>query len=301
VAAQLEENLRDEGRALAVREAAIEGRIREISRAANSQNTRNKLFKSVKRGAQMSNVAEQTLIAKLAAACDAVGGVEKKGRNEIQNYPYLKAADVAKAIRHELFKRGILCLVNEKKWSEISRIKTNSGAEMPLMVLEAEVIFRDEKDSITTTAFATAFDKGDKAVYKAKTGLLKYALRGIGLIPDEKDDPEFDESVDEMTDPRATNGKRKQKIQEFQARGWESACRSTGKTAQQIATFLTARYSATSVVELTPDEFNEAIKWAVGSEDLAKTLQTSTDAVNGKKQPIVAVMDRPIRDEVAGD
>jgi len=261
-----------------------------------------------------SNVAPSSLIAKLAEACDAVGGVEKKGRNSFQNYDYVKAADIAKAIRHQLFSRGILVIIDEKEWSQDRLIKTNAGNEVPLMRLRAEITFRCDQEALgPITAFATAFDSGDKAIYKAKTGLLKYALRGLGLIPDERDDPEADEGVDEQTDPRAVHAdpkesksarRKKEKIKEFQARGWDAACRDSGKTAQQIATFLQVRYSATSITELTPEEFNEAIKWAVGTEDLEKTLQTSTEAVNGKKQPITEALDVPIDEfdqRVAGD
>lgn len=251
--------------------------------------------------------ADKSLVAKLAAACNAVGGVEKKGRNEFQKYNYVKAADIAKAIRHELFERGIIVLIDEKEWTQLREITTNAGGKMPEMQLRAEVTFRDEKETIgPITAFATAMDSGDKAIYKAKTGLLKYVLRGIGLIPDEKDDPEFDEGVDEQTDPRATHAepgrKRKAKIKEYQARGWEAAIRGSGKTAQQVATFLQVRYSATSITELTPDEFNEAIKWAVADEDLTKTLETSVAAANGKKQPVADALDQVDYDQrVAGD
>jgi hypothetical protein len=248
-----------------------------------------------------------SLAAKLAAACDAVGGVEKKGRNEFQCYNYVKAADIAKAIRHELFSRGILVLIDEKEWVQERMIKTNSGGEVPLMRLRAEITFRDEKESLgPLTAFATAFDSGDKAIYKAKTGLLKYALRGLGLIPDEKDDPEFDEAVDEATDPRVidpgTKASRKKnaKLHEYQARAWDSAVRESGKTAAQVATFLRVRFSAANVMELTQDDFKDAIKWAVGTEDLAKTLATSRDAVRNKPpRPVVAALDRTL--EAAGD
>jgi hypothetical protein len=134
---------------------------------------------------QVTPEPRPSLIARLAEACNAVGGVEKKGRNLFQNYNYVKAADVAKAIRHGLFERGIIVIIDEKEWTQIRLITTNSGGQMPEMMLRAEVTFMDGKESLGPyTAFATAMDSGDKAIYKAKTGLLKYVLRGIGLIPD---------------------------------------------------------------------------------------------------------------------
>lgn len=248
----------------------------------------------------------KSLVEKLAEACNAVGGVEKKGRNEFQRYDYVKAADVAKAIRHELFKRGIVVIVDEKAWSVDRMIVTNSGAEIPLMILRGEVTFRDDKETLGPIgAFATAFDSGDKAIYKAKTGLLKYALRGIGLIPDERDDPEFDEAVDAETDPKVITGGKPSKgknprIKEYQVRAWDSAIHKSGKTAEQVATYLRVRWSAATVGELTPEDFKEAIKWPLGTEPMAETLATSV-AAKKKAQPIARVLDRPVTDELAGD
>ncbi len=57
---------------------------------------------------------EKTLVAKIAEACDAIGGVEKKGQNKEQGYAYQRATDVAKVFRHELFSRGCLLIPNEE-------------------------------------------------------------------------------------------------------------------------------------------------------------------------------------------
>ena len=51
---------------------------------------------------------------------------------------------------------------------------------------------------IVLHSYGTGTDKGDKAVYKAQTGALKYGLRHAFLIPDESD-PEADSSVDKAT------------------------------------------------------------------------------------------------------
>lgn len=258
----------------------------------------------------MSNSSKKSLIAKLAEACDAVGGIEKKGRNEFQKYNYVKAADVAKAIRHEFFERGILVIIDEKEWKQERMIKTNSGGEVPLMCLKGEVTFRDETSVLGPFgAFGTAFDTGDKALYKAKTGLLKYALRGIGLIPDEKDDPEFDESVDEQTDPRVIEGgkpnKKRKGIAEYQARAWSAALRASGKTPEQESSYLKTKYKISTVMDMTPEQFKEAIRWAAGAEDLAETLATSAQAINDKKQPAIELLESERNEfdqrELAGD
>lgn len=261
-----------------------------------------------------------SLVAKLADACNAVGGVEKRGRNDFHRYNYVKASDVAKAIRHELFQRGVIILPNETEFIETGKIKTNSGGEMREFRLTVEFTIYDSTsdEKITVKAFGVAADTGDKTLYKCKTGATKYFLRALGLIPDEKDDPEFDESVDERTDPRIRQSvqspagtpagenksarRKRERIKEWQARAWDSAVRESGKTAQQVATFLQTRYSSTSVTELTPEDFNDAIKWAVGTEDLQETIQASLRAIEQQRkakppqaegpQPIVPALDR---------
>jgi len=259
-----------------------------------------------------SRTIAPSLIAKLAEACDAVGGVEKKGRNDFQKYNYVKAADVAKAIRHELFQRGVVVIPHEKEFLETGRIKTNSGGEMREFRLTVDYTLydSDSDEKITVQAFGVAMDSGDKALYKCKTGATKYFLRAIGLIPDEKDDPEFDESVDEQTDPRVTDPgtkasrKKNAKIAEFQARAWSSALRQTGKTPAQEAEFLRTRYSASTVMDLSPEDFKDAIKWAAGTEALEASLATSAQAANAKKkangapQPIVKEVEYVPLDEL---
>ncbi len=142
-------------------------------------------------------VTGQSLIAKVAAACNAVGGVAKSGRNVAQNYDYVKAADVAKAIRHELFSRGVVILPHENapEFIAVQLAPDRDGNPRSMTECHLCVTFNvtDGIETLAFNAYGVARDSGDKAIYKAKTGALKYFLRGLGLIPDEKDDPEFDE------------------------------------------------------------------------------------------------------------
>ena len=141
------------------------------------------------------------LIQKLAEACDAVGGVEKKGHNDAQRYKYVKAADIAKAIRHELFGRGIVILQHEHEpeYLEVELTPDRDNKPRKAFEVRIQIEFRVTAGttSISLDAYGTARDSGDKAIWKAKTGALKYFLRGLGLIPDEKDDPEHDAPGDE--------------------------------------------------------------------------------------------------------
>jgi hypothetical protein len=149
---------------------------------------------------ESKEIEKKSLVTRIAEACDAVKGIDKGGYNEMQRYKYVKAADVAKAIRHEFFSRRVVLVVDEKEYTKLRDVPTKSGGVMPEYLLKCEVTFYDgySADKLGPFgAFGVAMDSGDKAIYKAKTGCLKYVLRTIGLIPDEKDDPEADASVDE--------------------------------------------------------------------------------------------------------
>jgi len=213
---------------------------------------------------------EKSLVEKLAEACDAVGGVEKTGENKQQGYKYVKAADVAKAIRHELFKRGVVILQNEQKpeWVEF---ETKSGTVMKECRLAVEYIIRDAVDSITVTGYGVAMDAGDKAIYKAKTGATKYFLRGLGLIPDEKDDVEADESVDRepivRRPPQQANGNGYKPgdgllVAPFQKSAFLSAAKKSGKSSDEVNSYL-GSIGYETLDELPKTKFQDALKWAM--------------------------------------
>lgn len=234
------------------------------------------------------------LTKQLTEACDAVKGVEKKGTNEKQRYKYVKAADIAKAIRHELFSRGIGLYPDEVEFKQIGTVKTLSGGELREFQLIVDYTLAYEDEWKVVRAFGIAMDSGDKAIWKAKTGALKYFLRTIGMIPDEKDDPEADEEVDALTsgdkkikeyedafDRReAASGR----VRPFQADSFIKTAMENGKTTQQIAAYLKAKFNHVQAEELTVGEFQEAIRWAHSNGDLKQTLETSVKAAKARKQ-----------------
>ena len=237
---------------------------------------------------------KKTLIGKLAEACDAVGGIEKKGRNEMQKYNYVKAADVAKAIRHELFKRGVVVIPSEKEFSETHRIKTQKfvgqevkEGEMVCWKLVTDYTIHDSEsdEKIVITAIGVAMDSGDKAIYKCKTGAIKYFLRTLGLIPDEKDDPEADDSVDEAISGRQSMPKppiRKTlpiqpvpsvaikkplfpelpKEESFSVKFWRTA-KAAHKTEIAVREYI-GGLGYESTAEIPPNKHQEALNWAAG-------------------------------------
>lgn len=262
-------------------------------------------------------VAPQSLVDKVAEACNAVGGVEKRGHNQKQNYKYLKAADIAKAFRHELFKRGVILESNEKSLVE-KEVQTLSGGSMRYATLTVDYTLRDNSSSLGPyTKHATAMDSGDKAVYKAKTGCQKFFLKDFGMIPDEKDDPEADEEVDKAAGPPqlrpdlAAKMEGQQRIKQHQVKGIQEACKRTGKSLDQQTEYLDS-FHLVQWEELTKERFNDAIRWAnVPSQvpaDLAESLTKSiairkkrtTSVISMPPQPAVKIAEMEREDEVSG-
>jgi len=153
----------------------------------------------------------KSLVRKLAEIVQEMDSVEKRGENKFQNYKYVKAADVAWAVRKALSERNIY-LVSDMVHIRNYEIPAKEGV-MQAVDVTMEFSFFDGDDPKTTPlvfhAYGTGTDKGDKAVYKAMTGALKYGLRHAFLIPDESD-PEADESTDRNASQNETHGSQSQ-------------------------------------------------------------------------------------------
>jgi hypothetical protein len=124
----------------------------------------------------------------------AVDAVEKRGKNEKQNYAYVKATDVAREVRKALIESEIAFgydVESSERWTQ----PTLSGGSLNFVEMKISVTFTDTAtgESVTRKGLGWGMDSGDKAPYKAMTGALKYSLRMNGLIPDELD-PENDAS-----------------------------------------------------------------------------------------------------------
>jgi hypothetical protein len=142
----------------------------------------------------------KTLIQKLAEIVSEIDNVDKRGRNEFQKYAYVKAADVAWMVRKALSARNIY-LTTDVVEIRNYEIPAKEG-HMQAVDVRMEFSFFDgdapETPPVVIHSWGTGTDKGDKAVYKAMTGALKYGLRHAFLIPDESD-PEADAETDRAT------------------------------------------------------------------------------------------------------
>lgn len=152
----------------------------------------------------MTDTPKLNLRQKLIQVYSEIDHIEKSGRNTKQNYNFVKAADVLRAIRDSFAKLGIYAQTNYELLGTYD-IKTNSGGNMHTATVKATIVLYDA-DSDETKAISglgDGADSGDKGIFKAQTGATKNALRNGTLLPDEAD-PEADEEVDDRTAPTAS-------------------------------------------------------------------------------------------------
>jgi hypothetical protein len=134
---------------------------------------------------------EVRLFAKLCRVAGAIERVEKKGKNTHHGYEYVRAADLVAEVRRHLIAEGLIVIPSA----------TNARHEGTLTTVDLEYRFIDSESGawIVVPWQGVGFDKGgDKGIYKAFTGAMKYVLLSTFLIPT-TDDPE----TDAVSNPRA--------------------------------------------------------------------------------------------------
>lgn len=136
--------------------------------------------------------------AKLCAMMGEIGYIEKRGQNTAQNYAYVQAADIAAVVARLCAKYGIAFWAEEEVLSWDNR-QTSKGNAMFVCRASMKYVFADidSEERITVPSTGEGMDTGDKAIYKAKTGALKYALIQTFLIAT-GDDPETESETHDL-------------------------------------------------------------------------------------------------------
>ena len=156
-------------------------------------------------GGETTVEKQPTLHKKLASITSEIDHVEKRGVNTGQNYKYVKAGDIAHLVRKQLADKK-LWMISDVESIERFDIPTRNGSMGATQIMVRYTIFDGESgESISFRVPGVGADSGDKAIYKAMTGSLKYALRNMFLVPDDTD-PEGDPSVD--YDTKGSSAKR---------------------------------------------------------------------------------------------
>lgn len=264
---------------------------------------------------------KKSLVAKLAEVSAAIGGVAQEGHNELDDYWFQRWRDIAKMVRGELSKRGIVLLpqdseiVSERPCTVTLKDRTQQfGVQV---TLQRFYEFTDGKETLRVRGIGVGEDIRDKALQKADTGALKYMLRDMFLIPNVEDNPEevADLAEKEIEELRPDIAKKlEEQAADFKPdavnldapperiiRAWNSLCKTHGKTVRQRRDYLSTAFGVKTFAELNRDQADQAIVWAANREELEKTLAASVVAITHKLQPVVAVMDSPNYDEASGD
>jgi ERF superfamily len=134
----------------------------------------------------------KTLAVKLVEIRKAITAIDKKGHNKHGDYDYVKAEDVLREIRKQLDEHKIIL----QPQSGMFQHDTIPSGKQLLTTVELiyTLVDCESNESIESKWLATGADTGDKGLYKAYTGGLKYFLLNLFLIPT-GDDPEADQGV----------------------------------------------------------------------------------------------------------
>lgn len=140
----------------------------------------------------MSETDQRTLHQKLHEIAEAIGSIAKSGRNEHHKYDYVEAAEVTRKIREELLKRNIIVLPSAAGVEHFT--ETGGKSFVTTVALSYRFIDCDSGSEESIEWVGAGSDVGgDKGLYKAYTGGLKYALLNTFLIST-GDDPERDDT-----------------------------------------------------------------------------------------------------------
>jgi len=118
----------------------------------------------------------------------SIGIIEKDKTNDFHKYKYASEFAIKKAV-HE-------ALVNEKLILQLSEKSHTKEANLTTVTFEYCFIDIETGDKMCGLFSGSGEDKGDKGLYKAFTGCLKYLLTTTFLIPT-GDDPENDKEKEQ--------------------------------------------------------------------------------------------------------
>jgi hypothetical protein len=139
-----------------------------------------------------------SLVKKLAKIMAETRWVEKKGRNAFFNYDYARETDILDAVRSKLAENGVFVFTSiEAMDLRETGKRTRDGSPVNMVTVRTKHVFRDAESGETAEVLGTGCgeDAGDKAVYKAITGAMKYFISKNFLIST-GDDPEKDSEVE---------------------------------------------------------------------------------------------------------
>lgn len=150
-------------------------------------------YKFCKEASDNKMTDKKNIYQKLIEVSKAVGYLKKDKKNTMQGYSYLSEAKIKEVIKKQFEQQGIIFNYSTRSVREYEISPTHKGTKQFCTIAEGSYSFldSDSKEVIKGHWFGSGSDTGDKGLYKAITGGIKYVLNTNFLIPT-GDDPEND-------------------------------------------------------------------------------------------------------------
>jgi len=138
----------------------------------------------------------QKILAKIYEIQKSIDTMPKEGFNNFNNYNYLMEAQVTTKIK-ELMDKNKVVFHYQSEVSETKEYQGAKGDTQFLVTVKITYAFYDVEsgEKLDGVVYGQGADKGDKGIYKAITGAIKYLYMKTFNIPTgndpEKDSPEL--------------------------------------------------------------------------------------------------------------
>lgn len=156
----------------------------------------------------MADKKQTGLRSKLHAIMSGIESLPKDGYNQFQKYAYTTDRAIKEAVHAGMVEHGVLFRLVEVDQSVIEKPRAD-GAARSLTLIHMRYEFSDVEtgEAIEGSICAQGEDAGDKGIYKAITGAIKYAMTTTFMIP-AGDDAEQEEA-ERQSRPQASQPKPK--------------------------------------------------------------------------------------------
>lgn len=232
---------------------------------------------------------------KLIALMREVGYVQKDKSNAFHGYRYASDEAVLAHIHAAAVKVGV-AFVPAFSIESVGVISGKGGESQYVTVrVMVNVIDADTGESVQTVGIGSGMDKGDKAVMKAETAAMKYALLKLLLIPT-GDDPEADRSTDESTDEARTQPA--QATQPQPARGKADSQRKAAMNELKLAMTAADKLGLDSKL-IAQQGANRSSMRGASLEEICAAIDELKVAIMAKDGPTTPPPDPPTPEEMA--
>lgn len=237
----------------------------------------------------MSNVerAPRPLVMKMARVMAQVERIPKNGYNAFHKYDYVMEADLVELVRTKLAEQHIAIFPSVR---DVHTEEVKGGRQanyLTTVVLDITLIDGETGDSVTISWVGRGADAGEKGVYKAYTGAIKYFLMKTFLIPT-GDDPERET---EDRQPQRSGGRRSKPSQRRASRGRRKPQKSEpakGKSPQRASpSYALAKAIFSSLADVVGQGRAGAVCKRIAAEHFEDSLrELSVEQLEGIQQEI---------------